>query len=153
MIAPTDEAYDAFSSTFMEGPNRWGSIEEAPYNIQRIIARSQLCINPIYPTDFTNGFYNGELDYITIDPQTIVEKKYGSNCSFIGVNQMVVPRAFKAVTGPVYLQRGYNKIMLAIEATGLLPALKKPDADYQLYVESDLNTRLDSSLLTEKKKW
>ena len=151
MIAPTDEAYTDFVNTYMVGPNRWGSIDEAPYSIQKIIAKSQLCINPVYPTDFQNGFYNGELDYITLDPATIVEKKYGSNCTFIGVNTMVVPRAFKAVTGPIYLLRGYNKVMLAVEATGLLPALKKPDADYQFFVESDLNTRLDSSFLYERK--
>ncbi len=151
MVAPTDEAFNGLVQKYLEGPNRWGSMEEAPANIQRIVANSQLCVNPVYPTDFEKGFYNGEQDFITVDPASIVEKKYGSNCSFIGVNEMIVPRAFKAVTGPVYLLRGYNKMMLAVEYTGLLSALKKPNADYQFYVESDLNTRQDSSLLYEKR--
>ncbi|HYW96469.1 MAG TPA: fasciclin domain-containing protein, partial [Bacteroidales bacterium] len=151
LIAPTDKAYDDFMAEYMEGPKQWGSIEKADYRIQKIVARSQLSINPVYPTDFNHGFYNGELDYITVDPATIVEKTFASNCTFIGVDKMVVPRAFKAVTGPIYLQRGYKNIMYAIEASGLLPALKKPDADYQFFVESDFNTGQDSSLTHEIK--
>ncbi len=70
---------------------------------------------------------------ITIDPSTIIQKEYGSNCTFIGVNKMVVPRAFKSVTGPIYLQRGYSRAMYAIEESGLLPALKRENQNYMLY--------------------
>ena len=36
--------------------------------------------------------------------------------------------------------------MYAIEHAGLLPALKRENNNYMLYVESDANLRIDSSL-------
>jgi hypothetical protein len=106
-----------------------------------------MSINTIYPTDFQTGFYNGELDIVKLDEANIVEKKFGSNSTFIGLKEAIVPRAFKSVTGPVYLQRGYNKVMLAIEQSGLLPALKRENQDYMFFVENDANSSQDSSLV------
>ncbi len=145
LIAPTDEAFDEFVNAYLVGPGRWGTIQQAPHHIRRMMVNSNMAAGPIYPTDFTRGFYNGEDDMIKVDQGTILEKEYGSNCTFIGVNKMIVPRAFKSVTGPVYLQRGFSRIMFAIEESGLLAALKKENQDYMFYVESDANMRLDSS--------
>ena len=96
---------------------------------------------------FNSGYYNGENDLITIDPSSIIEKKFGSNCSFIGVDQVIVPRAFSSVTGPVYLLKGYSRVMYAIEQAGLLPALKRINKDYMFFVEKDVNLSLDSALM------
>lgn len=145
IVAPTDAALSQLVSQYLAGGNNWGSLENAPENIKRIIANSSLSINPVYATDLEKGFVNGESDLIKLDPSSIVQKEYGSNCSFIGVNQPIVPRAFSSVTGPVYTRKGYSKVMYAIEKTGLLPALKRPGANYSFYVESDANTAADSS--------
>jgi hypothetical protein len=102
-------------------------------------------VNPVYRTDFETGFYNGELDIVRLDEADIVEKRYGSNATFIGVDEAIVPRAFASVTGPVYLQRGYSFTMYAIERAGLLSALKRENEDYLFFVESDANCREDSS--------
>ena len=88
---------------------------------------------------------NGEADIIQIDESSIVQKQYGSNCTFIGVNKPIVPRAFSSVTGPVYTRKGYSKVMYAIEKSGLLSALKRKNADYSFYVEADMATSADSS--------
>ncbi|HEY3369353.1 MAG TPA: fasciclin domain-containing protein [Prolixibacteraceae bacterium] len=145
IVAPTDAALNQLVSQYLAGGNNWGSLEAAPENIKKIIANSSLSINPVYMTDIKNGFINGEEDLIKVDETSIVQKEYGSNCSFIGVNQPIVPRAFSSVTGPVYTRKGYAKIMYAIEKAGLLPALKRRDADYSFYVESDASTSADSS--------
>jgi len=147
LIAPTDAALDDFVAEYLAGPGRWGSIAEAPLHIRRMMVKSNMASGPIYPTDFARGFLNGENDMITVDASTILQKEYGSNCTFIGVNKMVVPRAFKSVTGPIYLQRGYSRAMYAIESSGLLPALKRENQNYMLFVESDANCRIDSSFL------
>jgi uncharacterized surface protein with fasciclin (FAS1) repeats len=76
-----------------------------------------------------------------------VQKQYGSNCTFIGVSKMIVPRAFKSITGPVYMQRGYSRAMNVIESSGLLASLKRENQNYMLYIESDANLHIDSSLL------
>ena len=147
LVAPTDAAFDEFVAEYLAGPGKWGNITEAPLHIRRMMVNSNMASGPIYPTDFTRGYLNGENDMITVDPSTIVQKQYGSNCTFIGVSKMLVPRAFKSVTGPVYVQRGYSRIMFAIEASGLLPALKRENQNYMLYVESDANMKIDSSFI------
>lgn len=146
IVAPTDAAFNQLINQYLAGGNNWGSLEAAPENIKRIIANSSLSINPIYLTDLRKGFLNGESDIIQVDESSIVQKEYGSNCTFIGVNKPIVPRAFSSVTGPVYVRKGFSKVMYAIESARLLSALKRRDATYSLFVESDLNTSIDSSL-------
>ena len=108
ILAPTNDAMDQLVSQYLAGGNNWGSIENAPENIKRIIVNSCLSINPIYPTDIQKGILNGESDNIVIDGSSIVQKEYGSSCTFIGVNKPVVPRAFSSVTGPIYLRKGFS---------------------------------------------
>ncbi len=150
LMAPTNEAFEQFIDEYIKIPRGWGTLNGSPLHIKRIIANSYLSINPIYPSDFSRGFYNGELDLVEIDPATVVEKKFGSNSTFIGLNKAIVPRAFSSVTGPIYLQQGYQKVMYAIESAGLLPSLKRKNKNYMFFVESDINTSLDSSLIHDR---
>ncbi len=147
LMAPTNEAFETFINEYIKIPNGWGTLEGAPENIKRIIANTYMSVNTIYPTDFNTGFYNGELDVVKLNEADIVEKKFGSNSTFLGLRNAVVPRAFKSVTGPVYLQRGYTKVMLAIEQSGLLSALKRDTEEYMFFVENDANSSQDSSLI------
>ncbi len=147
LMAPTNAAFQTFIDEYIKIPNGWGTFAGAPENIKRIIANTYMSVNTIYPTDFKMGFYNGELDIVKLDENDIIEKKFGSNSTFIGLKKAVVPRAFKSVTGPVYLQRGYSKVMNAIEQSGLLSALKRENEDYMFFVENDANTSQDSSLI------
>jgi uncharacterized surface protein with fasciclin (FAS1) repeats len=149
LIAPTNEALDDFINEYLSGASRWGTLEDAPHHIKRIIANTYMSPHPIYPTNFEKGFYNGEEDIVRLNEGDVIHKEFGSNCTFIGVDHAVVPRAFKSVTGPVYLLKGYSKVMYAIERTGLLPALKRENQNYLFYVESDANSSADSSLLYE----
>lgn len=150
LMAPTNEAFEKFVRDYIQIPRGWGTLNGAPLHIKRIIANSYLSVNPIYPSDIEKGFYNGELDIVQLDQSSIVQKEFGSNSTFIGLNEAIVPRAFSSVTGPVYLQQGYSKVMYAIEEAGLLPSLKRRNRDYMFFVESDLNTSLDSSLIYDR---
>lgn len=147
LMAPTNAAFQAFIDEYIKIPGGWGTFEGAPDNIKKIIANTYMSINSIYPSDFQKGFYNGELDIVRLNQEDIIEKKFGSNSTFIGLSKAVVPRAFKSVTGPVYLQRGYNKVMNAIETSGLLSALKRQNEDYMFFIENDAKTSQDSSLI------
>ena len=152
LIAPTNQAFDEFVQQYVAGSDQWGSLKDMPQRVKKIIANAYFSINPIYESDIENGFYNGEEDVVTLDPGTIVQKIYGSNCTFLGVNKAVVPRAFKSIAGPVYRQPGYYTIMNAIEYSGLLSVLKKEEGEKMLFVESDANLRLDSSLFYINRK-
>jgi uncharacterized surface protein with fasciclin (FAS1) repeats len=147
IVAPTNEALNQLVSQYLAGGNNWGSLEAAPENIKRIVANSSLSINPVYLTDLRKGFLNGESDIIKVDESSIVQKEYGSNCTFIGVNKPIIPRAFSSVTGPVYTRKGFSKVMFAIEKAGLLSALKRKEANYSFFVESDVNSSIDSSFI------
>lgn len=147
MLVPTDQAYEDFLNEYLSIPGGWGSLETAPDHISRIIANTHLSFEPVYLSDVRNGFINGEMDNIKVDESHIIEKKFGSNTTFIGLDKAIVPRAFSSVTGPVYLQRGYSKVMYAIEQTKLLPTLKRKNENYMLFVESDNNSAVDSSLI------
>jgi uncharacterized surface protein with fasciclin (FAS1) repeats len=146
-VAPTNQAFRQFVNEYFVGLNLWGSIDAAPSHLRSIIANTHMSINAIYPTDFVKGFHNGENDIVTVDAGSIVHKEYGSNSSFIGVNNVIVPRAFSSVIGPVYLQRGYSTAMYAIERTGMAPTLKRRNQQYMLFVESDASLLVDSSLM------
>jgi hypothetical protein len=130
----------------MIGPNRWGSLLQAPEHIRRMMVNTHMAPAAVYPSHFNRGFYNSENDLITLNEGTIVQKQFGSNCSFIGVNEVIAPRAFTSVTGPIYLERSYSRVMYAIERSGLLSALKRADNDYMFFVENDVSLSLDSSL-------
>ena len=84
LMAPTNEAFQAFINEYIKIQNGWGTFAGTPENIKRIIANTYMSINTIYPTDFEKGFYNGELDIVKLDEADIVEKKFGSNSTFIG---------------------------------------------------------------------
>lgn len=145
LLAPINESFNQFINEYLRIPNGWGGLEQAPEHIRRIVAQTYMSQRPIYPTNFEEGFLNGEQDRVTLDPSNIIDKQFGSNTTFIGLNKGIVPRAFSSVTGPIYLQRGYSKVMYAIEKAGLLAALKREGENYSLFVETDANTDLDSS--------
>ena len=147
VAAPNDAALRQLENDYLVGAGRWGSIENAPLHIKRIITNTHISSNPIYPTDFTQGFVNGEDDRVFIDEADIVQKEYGSNATFVGLGKAIIPRAFSSVTGPIYKERGYSFSMYAIQDAGLLPALKRMNEDYMLIVENDADCKEDSSLL------
>ncbi len=144
-MAPTNKAFLSFIDQYIKVPGGWGTFAGMPDRIKKIIVRTYMSPNTIYPSDFEEGFYNGESDIVRLDIGDIAEKKFGSNCSFIGLNKAIVPRAFKSVTGPVYLKRGYMKVMYGIEESGLLAALKRENKEYMFFVEPDALTSQDSS--------
>lgn len=152
LVAPTNEAFDQLVNDYISIPNGWGNLNAVPLNIKRIIANAHMSVNTIYPTDLALGFYNGENDLVQVDEATVVQKEYGSNCSFLGVNTPIVPNAFSSVTGPVYLQPGFSRCMYAIEQSGLLAALKRPNKDYMLFVMTDIKLSEDSSLVYDIEK-
>lgn len=150
LIAPTDEAMELLDNEYFQVTGGWGSLEGAPENIRRIVANTHLSQYEVFPKSFDNGFLNGEMDIVTLNSTDIVQEEFGSNCTFIGVSKAIVPRAFSSVTGPVYLRRGFSKVMNVIEETGILPLLKKRNNDFSFFVESDVNSSRDSSLVYDE---
>lgn len=149
MIAPTNAAMKVLIDeviTDNSGYPHWPSYKLVPSNIKRIVINSHMSENPVYLSDLEQGFLNGESDSVFVNPSSVVEKHYASNATFFGVDEPIVPRAFTSVAGPVYLRPGYASYMYAIEYSKILPAVKRRNANYSLFVISDETMRADSSL-------
>ena len=152
VLAPSDEAFQTFIDevlTASSGFPRWGSYEKVPNEIKRIIANTHLTSYPVYYTNIMEGIENAAGDVVRLDPGDISHKIYGSNCTFLGLDITIIPRAFSSVAGPVYLRPGYSTLLYAMEYTKILPALKREEATYAFYILPDLSLQADSSLEIE----
>jgi len=149
-LAPTDDAFNTFIQdilTASSGFPRWGSYESIPREVKRIIINNHMTETPVYATDIREGFYSGVGDLVKIQEDIIQEKYYASNATFLGISEVVVPRAFTSVAGPVYLRPGYSTFLYAIESAKVLPAIKKEEANYSFFILSDNTMYEDSSLM------
>ncbi len=149
LLAPTDIAFQNLLDevvTNKSGYPHWPDFGGVPLEVKRIILNSHMTKNPVYQTNIEKGFRNGADDMITIEEANIIHKYYGSNCSFLGLNKAVVPRAFSSITGPIYLRPGFSTLLYAMEYSKTLPALKEEGKEYVFFAQSDESFELDSSL-------
>ncbi len=152
LLAPTNEALQSLYDnllTLKSGYPHWTDINAIPDEVNLLLLNAHMSLSPIYESYFTKGFENGAGDLQTIDEANIIDKYYGSNCSFIGLNKAVVPRAFTSITGPLFLRPGYSNMRKAVAYSKTLPALKKANQNYVFYVIPDVVCETDSLLLAE----
>jgi uncharacterized surface protein with fasciclin (FAS1) repeats len=147
LMAPTDQALESFLNEYL---SMWGDYKDLPELIKRLIVNSYMSKDVIYKTDINRGFINGLNDSIIINEDNIIQKIFGSNCTFFGLNKAIVPRVITSVCRPLYLTRDFETMMYACEDTRLLSALKKQNANFGFYLPPDLVTGRnegDSSLI------
>lgn len=150
LFVPNDAAFQEFLDeivTSNSGYPHWPSYDAVPPDIKKIIINTHLSTTPVYLTDIRGGFKNAYGNTITIDESAIVRKHFGSNVTFLGLNEAIVPKAFSSVTGPVYLRPGYSTFMYAMQHARLLPALTRDNEEYLFLPISDQVLANDSSLL------
>lgn len=150
LMAPNDDAFQKMMNevvTANSGYPHWTDQASIPDEVKKLIINAHMSEFPVYKSNFTEGFYNGLDDKITLSESNIAEKYFGSNCTFLGLKEAIVPRAFTSVTAPVYLRPGYATFMRAMEYSRVLPALKRPGTDFAFYVISDETLDIDSSLM------
>ena len=144
LLAPTDEAMDTFFNTYLKV---WGSSwNSVPGNIQRIIVNAHMTENSIFKKDINAGFYNAINDKIKEDDITVRNAIFGSNCTFIGLDEVIVPKFFSSVSAPLFLNPNYSAFFGAYSEVNLLSALKDQTTDYSLFLIDDSSLSIDSSL-------
>lgn len=153
LIAPTNAALTEFVNNVLTGPGKWRDLDAIPANIKKLLVNSHMAKSPIYLKDITNGFFNASGDYIMIDQSSIIQKSFGSNATFIGLNKVITPKAFSSVSAPLYLNPDYQTFLAAIELSGLLPALKQEDINYTLFIVSDASVGRDMSMEIRWRDW
>lgn len=144
LLAPTDEAMDKFFNTYLKV---WGSSwNSVPKNIQRIIVNAHISVDPIYEKDINSGFYNDINDKVEESDISVKNVSYGSNSTFIGLNEVIVPKYFSSVSAPLFLNPNYSAFFGAYSEVNLISALKDQTADFSLFLIDDSSLSIDSSL-------
>ncbi len=152
VYVPTDIAFQKFLDevvTSQSGYPHWNSFDDMPAGVKQIIVQSHFRSSPVYLSDITSGFEDENGNRIFLDEGRILRKEFGSNCTFLGLDQTVVPRAFSSITGPVYLRPGFSLLLYAIEYTKILNAISKADKEYCFFAIPDASLALDSSLFLD----
>jgi len=152
IYVPTDDAFQAFLDeivTSRSGYPHWPDFQSVPDPVKDIILRSFFTNNPVYQKDFQKGFNDFENNKIFINEADIIRKEFGSNSTFLGMSEAVVPRALSSVTGPVYLRPEYSTFMYALEYTGLRKDLSRHWRNFCFFPIPDRVLEEDSSLVIE----
>ncbi len=150
MAVPSDDAFQDYINSVLtvnSGYPHWPDFESVPVNVRRLILDAHMSNEPIYRSDFASGFRNNAGDRVFLNEGNIVYKYYGSNATFMILDEAIQPRALTSVTGPVYLRPGFSIMMYAMESSNTLSALKKINTDYVLFAPPDKRCLADSSLL------
>ncbi|MFC2090830.1 fasciclin domain-containing protein, partial [Bacteroidota bacterium] len=152
ILAPTNQAFEDLLNNYVtanSGYPHWKDFNSVPLEVKSIILNAHLTDYPVYLTNMKNGFVNGNEDKISLDESDVAFTYYGSNCSFVGLNEAIVPRAFLSITGPIYLRPGYSTLLYAMEYSKTLPALKQEGKEYVFYAQSDDEFVVDSALILD----
>lgn len=148
IMAPTNQAMDNFFNKYL---SKWGnSWEQVPSLLQLFVIGSHTGQSAIYETNLQEGFYNELGDIVKIQDQSvIVERQHGSNCTFIGLNDAVVPEYFSRVSAPLCLDPLFSRFFGAFASSDLIAALKDPYTDFSYFMIDDISLEADSSLFVE----
>ncbi|MCK4921682.1 MAG: fasciclin domain-containing protein [Bacteroidales bacterium] len=146
IVVPTNEAFNQFVNDVLTGPGKRSDLSQIPANIKRLLVNGHMTDQPVYEQDTKNGFFNANGDYITIDESTIIQKSYGSNATFIGVDKVITPKAFSSVSAPLYLNPDFETFLAAYEKAKLLPALKNEVIQFTIFAIKDQTLANDMSM-------
>jgi uncharacterized surface protein with fasciclin (FAS1) repeats len=154
LLAPTNQGFNDLIKgvlTKESGLPHWNTFKDVPLHVKKMIVNSHMSEKPVYESDLNSGFINGEDDEIKVDLDNVVQNEMGSNCTFVGLKEAILPRALSSITALVYLRPGFSNYMYAVEYAGILSAIKKGDAFYSLFVLSNSTCDYsgDSSLIVD----
>ncbi len=153
IIVPTDDAIQKFEDEVLSKAMNINSIKDLPANLKRMLINSHISSEPIYLSNINNGFFNHENDFVELDQSTIIQKEFGSNATFIGVNELIIPKALTSVTAPLYLNSDYLTYLMTLQTSLILDALKADDVEFSLFIMPERVFVHDLSLMLEWTSW
>jgi uncharacterized surface protein with fasciclin (FAS1) repeats len=151
LFAPTNSAYNSFVSQVLtkNGDDYYANMSLVPANIKRLIVNSHMIQwNPYYPSlAGENGtLRNSNDNAVNISDINVEEKVFGSNVTFVGLDEVIMPQALSSVVAPVMLRTSYYSFYWALYASSAIEILQVPSVDYTLFVIPDDIFETDSTL-------
>ncbi len=150
LFAPTDEAFKKFidgTLTLKSGFPHWRDYQSLPSDVAEMIITPHLKASPIYPsTQQFHEIFNKDNRFHQKE-ESIIKKEFGSNCTFIGLNNYVPDRVFTSVTGPVFCRPSYSIFRKAMIYSGTLDAIANYKGELYFFPIPDYALTADSTLL------
>ncbi|NQU84830.1 MAG: fasciclin domain-containing protein [Mariniphaga sp.] len=150
LVAPTDDAFREFIDgilTIKSGFPHWRDYKSLPQDIVEIIISQNFKSSPMYPS--TNHYKEifREESRFQQNEEDIIRKEFGSNCTFIGLNNYIPDRVFTSVTGPVFCRPTYSSFRRAMISSGAYETIANYDGELYFFPISDNALKADSSLI------
>jgi uncharacterized surface protein with fasciclin (FAS1) repeats len=131
LMAPTNQAFDSFMETYLQ---RFKNHMEIGRLARLVIVNSYMYHDGLYLTNIQKGFDNAEGDFIKLDESDVIQRTYGSNCTFIGLKKAIVPRVLTTICAPLFTE-GKNEVMkYAIDEIYFWSILKRLDRNFIFYL-------------------
>ncbi len=150
LIAPTDESFRKFIDnvlTSKSGFPHWSDYKSLPNDVVDLIVAQNFKSSPIYPsTSNYQKIFKGANRYHQ-EEKDIIRRDFGSNCTFIGINNYIPDRVFTSVTGPVFCRPGFSIFRRAMVYSGVLDAVANHKGKLYFFPITDLSLMADSSLM------
>ena len=137
IAVPNNSAVEDYINTEFLGEGRWDNFDNIPSYTKRLFINAHISQEPIFLTDINTGFNNELGDFIFIDESHIIKKTFGSNCTFIGLDEVIQPKAFTSVSSPLYVSSEFETFFTAYLSTSLLAFLKNDQIEFSLFLIDD----------------
>jgi uncharacterized surface protein with fasciclin (FAS1) repeats len=150
LFVPTDDAFKKFLDgmlTIQSGYPHWHDTRSLPPDVVQFMVGQNFKAAPIYPSkqpyldifNKTNRYHQNEAD--------VIRKEFGSNCTFIGLNNYIPDRVFTSVTGPVFLRPAFSLFRQAMIYSGAYDQIAKYNGTLYFFPIPDNALNADSSLI------
>jgi uncharacterized surface protein with fasciclin (FAS1) repeats len=150
LFAPTDDAFKKFMDeilTVKSGYPHWSDYYSLPKDIADILIARHFKPNPIYPsTNLYNELFKGNGGFKQ-NENAIIRKEFGSNCTFIGLNEYIPDRVFTSVTCPVFCRPGYSLFRQALIYADIHNVIANHNGPLYFFPIPDFALGVDSSLI------
>ena len=117
LYAPTDNAFRKFVDgilTTKSGFPHWSSYRSVPSDVLQIIFEPHFSDSPLYPSKWVYNKIFRKIGDRRIEKESVVRKEFGSNCTFVGVDDYIPDQVFTSVTGPVFLRPNFSVFRRAL---------------------------------------
>ncbi len=150
MFVPTDDAFREFIDgilTVKSGFPHWRDYKSLPQDVADIIIAQNLKSSPIYPSTIQYQQIFRNKGRYQQNEGDIVRTEFGSNCTFIGLDNYIPDRVFTSVTGPVFCRPNFSLFRQALLYTGTHDLIANYEGELYFFPIPDYALRADSSLI------
>ena len=120
---------DALTNYLNTNFNQYGSIENIPVDLVQELVNNHIIVEPVT--------FPSQLDSI-IDPQADVFYKTNASNAFVyGINKVIEPELFFAVTGPLFFSPDYSVFKNMLQFSGLIPTLTNGELEFTVFALSN----------------